>query len=204
MSHGISKIIRKSFMDLGIINRILKDPYFETAALQGDFITKSTIQNDTHQAIFDFLDSESYDYQNYTVEYWFQDFRQYKTREQLLPHVDFNSKIWAKYQDTNDLNSFSKKHVMSPVTITTYLDVTEDMNGGELCISSFDWFNSNPFKPDIDYIKSQPYEIYKPKSGDVLYFNGSRYYHWVNEVLTGRRKSIQINFWTEDQLPPES
>lgn len=191
-------------MDLGIINRLLKDPYFETAAFQGDYITKPTIQNDTQQAIFDFLDSEKYDYQDYTVEYWFQDFSQYTHLKKLLPHVDFNEKIRSKYQNTNDPNGFSKKYLMSPITIAAYLDVTDDMDGGELCISSFDWFDSNPFAPDIDYIKAQPYEIYKPKSGDVFYFNGSRYYHWVNEVLSGRRKSIQINFWTQDHLPLES
>ncbi len=34
----------------------------------------------------------------------------------------------------------------------------------------------------------------------VLYFEGSRYYHWINEVKSGSRKSILINFWNDDSL----
>lgn len=194
-------------IDQHTIDRLLQDQFFKDSKIVSDnYITRNTIRNDVDQAVIDFLDAQGYKWEEEFVEYWFQWFGDGCERVELFPHVDFNEKIREKYrvQDAQTNIDFSKKHLMSPITIAAYLDVSEDMVGGELCISSYDWFDSNPFQPDLNYIKEQPYTTFKPKTHDVLYFNGSRYYHWVNPVERGSRKSVQINFWTQDHLPPSS
>lgn len=197
-------ILRRSSIDKKIIDRLLNDPYFgDGYGLYGNLITPSTIQNDTHQAVFDFLDSENYDYHSYIVEYWFQDFDAH-VRNELVPHVDFNLKSWNKYSKEPNNEILNKNKLVSPITITAYLDITDDIDGGELCITSCDWFDLSPFDLDLKYIKERPHETYIPKTGDVFYFEGSKYYHWVNEIRAGRRRSIGINFWKEDQIPADS
>ena len=44
------------------------------------------------------------------------------------------------------------------------------------------------------------HESFQPFEGAVLYFEGSRYYHWINEVKRGSRKSMLINFWDDCSL----
>jgi len=87
---------------------------------------------------------------------------------------------------------------MSPVTIGCYLKVGNTI-GGELCISDKDWFNEpKPMAVSTDEILQHPYETFMPRDNDIVYFEGSRYFHWINTVIEGERKSMMINFWPGD------
>jgi hypothetical protein len=53
-------------------------------------------------------------------------------------------------------------------------------------------------KVDIEGIKNSPHETFMPRDNDIIYFEGSRYFHWINTVVEGERKSMMINFWPGD------
>lgn len=115
------------------------------------------------------------------VEYWFQ----HQTAGQdLWPHVDYNKTIGVE----------------SPITLACYLEVN-DLVGGELCISEKTWLTINKDLNSLKALKEEllkcNHECYSPVENDVLYFEGSKYYHWINPVVSGSRKSMLINFWDE-------
>lgn len=197
MSPGTSKIIKKSQLDKDTAEVFLSAKYFESKPV---FIRLDNFSNsfkwdnptsEIERAIVSLLDKEKIDYNNMTIEYWFQ---HQKLGEQLRPHCDYNHNVRAGSAIDFDVPG----KVMSPITIGCYLQV-ENMTGGELCISDHTWFNEpNPLSINSSDIMKYPYETYVPQLYDILYFEGSRYYHWINRVESGERKSMMINFWPED------
>lgn len=197
MSLGTSKIIKKSQLDKDTADVFLCAKYFERkpapvslASFSNSFRWDSPA-SEIEYAIIALLDKEEVSYNNKTIEYWFQ---HQKQGQGLAPHCDYNHIVRAGSQINFDV----PEKVMSPITIGCYLQI-EDMVGGELCISDYTWFNEpNPLSINSFDIKQHPYETYAPQTYDILYFEGSRYFHWINEVVSGERKSMMINFWPED------
>lgn len=197
MSPGTSKIIKKSQLDKDTAEIFLTAKYFKSKPM---LISLDNFSNsfrwdnpvsDIERAIVSLLDKEEISYNNMIIEYWFQ---HQKQGQGLAPHCDYNHVVRAESQ----INFDDLEKVMSPITIGCYLQV-ENMTGGELCISDHTWFNEpNPLSINKSDILKHPYETYMPQLYDILYFEGSRYYHWINRVESGERKSMMINFWPLD------
>lgn len=141
--------------------------------------------------VLELLDDLSYSYYGNKIEYWFQDLCAGK---ELRAHFDFNYEV-------DLVNITDKSLLMSPVTIVVYLEVSDDLVGGDLCISDVDWttldnpwISSDIFEETIDL---SSFDRFSPKEGEVLMFEGSRYFHWIEKVERGTRKSLLINFWDE-------
>lgn len=203
MSHGTSKIIKKSVLSEELKAVFLTAPYFETKPTTynleeyTNFFKWDAPEKPIEHAIIKLLDSEEYNYSNKIIEYWFQ--HQIKGQH-LVAHCDYNHLIrkGSVIQDSSWIHTVDRDKVMSPITIGCYLKVG-NMIGGELCISDYDWFNEpEPMKIQFDEIKKHPYETYMPHDNDIVYFEGSKYYHWISPVIEGERKSMMINFWPED------
>lgn len=197
MSPGTSKIIKKSRLDKDTAEVLLSAKYFESkpTLISLDSFSNSfkwdSPTSEIEHAIISLLDKEEISYNSKTIEYWFQ---HQKQGQELRPHCDYNHNVRAG----SAINFDVPEKVMSPFTIGCYLQV-EDMTGGELCISDHTWFNEpNPLSINSSDVKKHPYETYAPQLYDILYFEGSRYYHWINRVESGERKSMMINFWPED------
>ncbi len=203
MSHGQSKIIKKSTLSDKLKDVFLTAPYFTTKPTTfnledyTNFFKWDEPKTPIEHAVIELLNHEGYDYSNKIIEYWFQ--HQIKNQE-LKPHCDYNHLIrkGSVVQDSSWIHAVDKDKVMSPITIGCYLKVG-NMVGGELCISELDWFNEpEPMRIHPDEIIKAPYEIYMPRDNDIVYFEGSKYYHWISPVIEGERKSMMINFWPED------
>lgn len=193
MYPGTSKIIRRSSIDDDLSS------FFVKASTPGAhyFHINSPI-NDVDQAILEFLKRQKFCCSREYVEYWFQE---KETGQDLWPHVDFNDKLRIKLSQGE---SVPPERLMSPITIACYLEI-HDMEGGELCISDRSWLDYEREIQPVEELRKEmyrhAYELISPKQGDVLYFEGSRYYHWINTVRSGSRKSMLINFWDEVDLP---
>lgn len=203
MSLGNSKIIKKSTLSDELKEVFLTAPYFTTKPTTfnleeyTNFFKWDEPVKEIEYAIIKLLDNEGYDYTNRYIEYWFQ----HQTKGQhLRPHCDYNHLIrrGSVIQDSSWIHTVDKSKVMSPITIGCYLKVG-NMVGGELCISELDWFDEpEPMKIQPEKYTEHPFETYMPRDNDIVYFEGSRYYHWINPVIEGERKSMMINFWPED------
>ena len=194
MHHGNSKIIRRSFVDEDIRLRLLDGLNNPT---QIHYFNRNAPTNKTDETVLAFLDREQFNCSKTYIEYWYQ------VREasgDLWPHVDFNEKLRNRIEAGEKLKP---KELMSPITIACYLEAT-DLVGGEFCISERSWldYDKEPGDPEVlrEELLKYTYESFQPTEGAVLYFEGSRYYHWINEVKSGYRKSILINFWNDDSL----
>jgi hypothetical protein len=114
--------------------------------------------------------------------------------------VDFNEKLRHRIDAGQKLKP---EELMSPITIACYLEAT-DLIGGEFCISERSWLDYEKELSPPEVLKEEllkyTHESFQPFEGAVLYFEGSRYYHWINEVKRGSRKSILINFWDDCSL----
>jgi hypothetical protein len=197
MSPGTSKIIKKSQLDKDTAKVLLSAKYFESKpvftslSVFSNFFKWDNPTTEIERSIVSLLDKEEISYNNMTIEYWFQ---HQKQGQQLKPHCDYNHIVRAG----SAINFDVPEKVMSPITIGCYLQV-EDMTGGELCISDHTWFNEpNPLSINSSDIKKYPYETYVPQLYDIIYFEGSKYFHWINPVIKGERKSMMINFWPLD------
>lgn len=203
MSHGTSKIIKRSSINPKIRDTLLTSNFFISRPDPGNeaertnYVEFDKPRNNIDEAVFSFLREENYDFSNKLVEYWFQ----YKmTTEDLPPHCDYNHlvRMVGSQEKTGWVHSVPKNLLMSPITIAVYLEIPDDLQGGELCISEKDWFNvEDPlrFTNSSLIIKSLPHEKIKPIQDQVLYFEGSKYFHWINTIRRGTRKSMLINFW---------
>lgn len=189
MFHGKSRIIRKSSIDDDLRLVLLASLARNTTYFAYD--DPKTVSD---RAVLEFLDREQFRCNKKYIEYWFQD---KSSDENLWPHVDFNDMLRLRLAKGEQI---SRERLMSPITISCYLDI-QDLEGGEFCISECSWLNyEREIQPEEalrEEISKYIYESYKPVTGDVLYFEGSRYYHWINKVLSGTRKSVLINFWDE-------
>ena len=194
MYHGNSRIIRRSTLDEDIrltflegLNRHTNMHYFD----------RNAPTNKTDEAVLEFLDREQFNCNKTHIEYWYQ---AYKSSGDLWPHVDFNEKLRHRIDAGEKLQP---KELMSPITISCYLEAI-DLEGGEFCISERSWLDYEKELSPPEVLKEEllkyTHESFQPTEGAVLYFEGSRYYHWVNEIKSGSRKSILINFWDNCSL----
>lgn len=205
MSHGDSLIIGRSkikpqYRDAFLTAKFFKEkPSINRLEEWSNWFDHSNPSNEIERTILDFLSEEQYDFSSKQIEYWFQDF---KDAGKLGPHCDYNHKVRDFKMDTGEwLHKADKQTIMSPVTIGIYLDVC-DLRGGDFVISHHEWFDE-PTPLFLDEhtqkrIDEAPKERYTPKQDDVIYFEGSRYYHWIEDIEGGTRKSMNINFWPRD------
>lgn len=160
---------------------------------QTTFIYDGEAKSVFDETVMTFLRDENIDASGRIIEYWFQE---QTINQELRPHCDFNhiarkgpSKLieWA--------SSDNKELFMSPFTIAVYLTVSDDMEGGELCISSVSWEEDGLFEKTLEELLTRPFEKINPTVQDVFYFHGSSYFHWISPVTQGIRRSMLINFW---------
>ena len=201
MSHGDSKITRRSTLSDETRLALTKHPYFlapvSTFQLQDHFIYDGIPSNEFDQLVLDILQQEGMPTKGNTIEYWFQ--RQ-SEGQHLAPHCDYNHSARSdlSFDPYEWYESDKKEKFISPITLSCYLEVSSDMEGGELCISSQTWMEDlNPDRTKEDLVQ-YPYETYLPSQGDIIYFHGSMHFHWIEPVLKGSRKSMLINFWPLD------
>lgn len=206
MYHGNSKITKKSTLSNELKEIFLSASYFKTKPTTynledyTNYFRWDKPKTEIENAIIRLLEIEECTFTNKIIEYWFQ--HQVKGQS-LAPHCDYNHIIRNEVLTSSGewLHTVDKAIIMSPITIGCYLKVG-NMIGGELCISEKDWFDTaDPLRfvgNDLENIKSYPYEQYMPRDNDILYFEGSKYFHWINPVIEGERKSMMINFWPED------
>ncbi len=201
MSLGTSLITRKSTIDSKLADTILTHPYFASRNFQEQdhFITNGVAENEYDLAVLQFLSAEGISYDNYKVEYWFQ--CQHEGGS-LSPHCDYNyaARRTPGFDQHQWIEEGKGHYFLSPYTIAVYLEISSDMEGGELMISRTRWIDVVEDTPGIapDYITQDNYETFNPKLHDVVYFAGSYHYHWINQVTKGTRKSMLINFWPTD------
>jgi hypothetical protein len=175
----------------------LDHTYFETKQFENQthFIKDGEAVDKYDEAVLAFLRDEGMEYKGLKVEYWFQS---QTIGEQLAPHCDYNH--YARSDQTFSppqwLEEGKEKYFLSPITLATYLEVSDDMEGGELMISHTQWSEDSINPPDG--IEDMPREAYNPTLYDVVYFRGSYHYHWIAPVKQGSRKSMLINFWPVD------
>ena len=112
---------------------------------------------------------------------------------QLAPHCDFNVNYNREGADLSDESKF-----ISPITVAIYPLISDNLEGGELCVSSRSWRDElpNPFNKTREYLQQFPYDKIKPKSRSIATFEGSNFYHWIEPITKGFRSSILLNFWT--------
>ena len=194
MYHGNSRIIRRSTLDEDLRLRLLEGLNRPT---QIHYFDRNFPTNATDEAVLEFLDREQFSCNKTHIEYWFQS---QEGSGDLWPHVDFNEKFRHRISAEQKLKP---EELMSPITIVCYLEAT-GLEGGEFCISERSWLDYEKELNDPVDLKEEllkyTHESFQPFEGAVLYFEGSRYYHWINEVKRGSRKSILINFWDECSL----
>jgi len=206
MSLGITHILNRSKVDEDLRQSLLEHPFFtahpKTFELQRTYILNEPL-TDYDRLIFEFLAQENYDHNNKIVEYWFQHCT--APTDILYPHCDYN----YEYREKTKLagpdwpHKVDKEMIVSPVTLIVYLYVSDDMDGGELGISTRTWMEEQfPTSSDVfTAIKyNHPYELITPKTGDILYFKGSEHYHWIEPITVGERKSLILNFWPKELL----
>lgn len=202
MSHGDSLIIGRSklkaeYRDIFLSAKFFKEkPSIKNMEDWTTWFDPSKPSDDIQKTIIKFLDEEQYDYSEKVIEYWFQ----HQTSGQRLgPHCDYNHRVRSFQMDSGEwLHTTERGSVMSPITIGCYLEAT-DLVGGEFAICNHTWFDEpTPLILGEDVQKnilSSQIELIRPKQDEVLYFEGSKYYHWIEEVKRGERKSMMINFW---------
>ena len=194
MYHGNSRIIRRSFVDEDIRLRLLEGL---NKPAQMHYFNRESPTNETDEAVLEFLDREQFNCSKTHIEYWYQE---YKSSGDLWPHVDFNEKLRHRIEAGEKLQP---EELMSPITISCYLEAI-DLEGGEFCISERSWLDYEreiaPSSALKEELLKYTHESFQPTESAVLYFEGSRYYHWVNEIKSGSRKSILVTFWDEDSL----
>lgn len=200
MYPGTSLVTKESNIEEHLRLILLNHPFFHTAynfKLQDTLIGEQP-ESEFDLAVFEFLNTEGINYSDKIVEYWFQNSPPF-----LTPHCDYNFiyREKMKLEGPDWPHRVDKNLIVSPITIAVYLEVSDDLEGGELCISSRTWYEEDePTANDITHIQEFPYESYKPKQGQVFYFRGSEHYHWIDKIKTGTRKSMLINFWPKELL----
>lgn len=193
MPNGISKIIRKSRLDDDL--RLIFLSGFNKN--NGTYLDRNNPKTDIDHAIIEMLKREKFDVNKRYIEYWYQSQTE---SDDLWPHVDFNEGLRIRLQTGEKIERHT---LMSPITLACYLDI-DDLHGGDLCISERSWlqydYEPHPVEALREELAKYSHERYSPAQGDIVYFEGSNYYHWIDTVLSGSRKSMLINFWDEDSI----
>lgn len=179
--------------------QLLTHPFFESETrsfeLQQHMFDATSPRNGFDRAVLELLNRERFDYDDKIIEYWFQN------NPRLDAHCDYN----FIYRQRMMLNSPDWPHhvdeslITSPITVAVYLQV-EDLVGGELCISHTPWREVPEAALAPNDIKDRPYDTLVPTQGLIYYFKGSHHYHWVNEIKSGIRRGMLINFWPRELL----
>ncbi len=202
MSPGTSLVTKETKVDESIRAVLLQHKFFVSPnPMTQDTFIKDGPMSEFDQAVLDLLNKEGIDYSNKLVEYWFQSHN--PSTSGLMAHCDYNFIYREKMrlEGTDWPHRVDRNLIVSPITLAVYLEVSSDMEGGELCISQRAWWEDpHPLALSDDEIKSFPYESIIPIEGQILYFKGSEHYHWVNRVTNGTRKSMLINFWPKELL----
>lgn len=208
MSHGGSLIISKSKLNPEYREIFLSAKHFHE---QPDYANFSSLTNwfdpvnpanEIDETVIKFLNDEQYDYTDKQIEYWFQDMT---PGRKLMAHCDYNHKVreFNPGDGGQWIHTVKKQDVMSPITIACYLEL-DNMKGGDLVISEHTWFDEPEplfFDEDVQSrVYSAPKHHFTPQVDDVVYFEGSKYYHWIEPLTQGRRKSMNINFWPRDYV----
>lgn len=202
MYHGTSLIIKQSTISDELRKKLCNHPFFQTPIYNldhQDTFIKNSPASEYDLAVLEFLNDEGYDHSGKYVEYWFQKYDNTHTLG-LFPHCDYNDAYRSKMKDQAPdwPHKVDANLIISPITIVVYLEVSSNMEGGELNISYRTWYEE-PYPTALNInITQYPFEKISPVQGSVIYFKGSENYHWVNPVIKGHRKSLIINFW-----PPE-
>ena len=190
----LSKIIHRSVIDEDLRLQLLEGLSTST---QMHYFDLNAPTNAIDKAVLEFLDREQFGCNKTHIEYWFQS---QEGSGDLWAHVDFNEKLRDRI---NAGEKLQPKELMSPITISCYLEAI-DLEGGEFCVSERSWLDYerelNPPEVLKEELLKYTHESFQPTKGAVLYFEGSRYYHWINEVKRGSRKSMLINFWDDCSL----
>jgi hypothetical protein len=200
MFPGTSLVIKEAEVSDSIRLQLVTHPYFKALhnfQLQDTFI-EGEPKNIFDQCVIDILEREGIEYQNTLIEYWFQG-----DSSGLSAHCDYNFVYREKMKLEGDdwPHKIDSRLIVSPVTLAVYLEISDDMEGGELCISHRTWWeDEKPIAMKHGDIIKYPHEIIRPVQGKILYFKGSEHYHWVNKVTKGSRKSMLINFWPKELL----
>jgi len=198
MFHGTSKIINHSEIDNELRETFLEHNFFKGPHYRTNYFDYNNPENDFDRAVLRLLNNEEFNYKGFKIEYWFQD---KNAGTALPPHCDYNEYIrkMGVNEPADWVHTIEKELLMSPITLAVYLEVSNDLIGGELVISEQTWFDiETPLtltEEDMNLIRSKASTVYKPVQGEILYFYGSSNYHWINEVVQGNRKSMLINFW---------
>jgi hypothetical protein len=189
MYPGKSKIIYRS-----TFGEDLRTAFLLGFNKQPNYFDVNNPRNGTDLAVLELIHEQGYVSDRPYIEYWFQE---QTAGQQLWPHVDFNDKLRHRLAQGE---SIPPERLMSPITIACYLE-TKNLYGGEFCISSRSWLDYEREIHPAEALKEEmlkyDYECYNPNRNDLLYFEGSRWYHWINPVVLGSRKSMLINFWDE-------
>jgi hypothetical protein len=205
MSLGITHILNTSTVEEEIRQQLVEHPFFnatvKTFELQRSLITdQPTTEYDN--AITKILQHEGIDYSDKIIEYWFQ--HCVAPSKALMPHCDYNYEYREKMKLSGDdwPHKVDKHMIVSPITLVVYLYISDDMEGGQLAISSRAWMEEEyPVSGTaVMNSKNYPTEMITPKTGDVLHFKGSEHYHWIEPVTVGERRSLLINFWPKELL----
>lgn len=111
----------------------------------------------------------------------------------LDPHCDFN---YLHNSINLDLTNIPESQFLSPITVALYTEVN-DLIGGNLVLTGRSWRDEmpNPIGKKVEYMEPYIFAKLKPVEGTAVVFEGSEYYHWIEKIESGSRKSILMNFW---------
>lgn len=207
---GESKITRKEKLDPTIKQVLLTNKFFDkdptlpipTGLTQQELVDEVTNffpynepRNEYDSTILKMLDQLKYDYTDKLVEYWFQ---HKVTGTSLGPHRDYNHHV--RVLEAGQLpcvidGSVPLEKKVSPITIIAYLEISKDLLGGQFCISHEEVSYEREMGMNVHQLLTKVYESNTPKEDDIWFFEGSKYFHWINQVSRGSRKSVVVNFW---------
>lgn len=188
------------------IDALLQHPYFLTRnrAEQTMFFDVNSNLTDFQQNVVDvagkYVDENVPGYVIQEIETWAQDF---SSSGRLAPHCDHNCRYTVDYPMKHNLShrgewifALPEEQIVSPITIALYLDVSEDMDGGEFVLSHRSWKDEpQPLNIPPEHFDQFDSTTVVPKTGDVVIFKGSLFYHWIAPIRAGTRRSLLINFW---------
>lgn len=196
MSLGNFPFTRKSSINPMIAQPLRDHPYFTTKRFvdQTRMFKPESPETEYDRLVLSFLLDENYEYTDHIIEYWFQG---QDVGGSLFVHCDYNQ--YARNDPTFNpifwMQAGREKEFISPITIAAYIEISEDLEGGEFGIANKTCIDLCMVDPNKGTFAPEDIHYYKPNEYDVVYFHGSLYPHWIEPVTQGSRKSMLINFW---------